>query len=142
MASILKVDTVKGKTTESTVTIANNELVGASAGSLTIVGEGGSTKTNLQQGLAKAWAECNSAGTSINDSFNIASLVDTNTGQQTCNYTNDFASGDYACVTTGGSVGSNNAFSTTSAGSWIVYSFNGSSYSDMAMGTIAAGDLA
>ena len=127
MASVLKVDELKGNST---------------AGIIAVTSEGNSTTTNLQQGLAKAWAECNSAGTSINDSFNIASLVDTNTGQQTCNYTNAFASGDYACVTTGGSVGSNNAFSTTSAGSWIVYSFNGSSYSDMAMGTIAAGDLA
>jgi len=127
MASVLKVDTITGVTT---------------AGSIAVTGEGNSTTTNLQQGLVKAWAETNSAGTSILDSFNIASLVDTNTGQQTCNYTNDFASGSYACVTTGDTVGSNNAFSGTSAGSWIVYSFNGSSYSDMAMGTIASGDLA
>jgi len=127
MASILKVDEITGVTT---------------AGSITVTGEGNSTTTNLQQGLAKAWAETNSAGTSILDSFNIASLVDTNTGQQTCNYTNDFASGSYACVTTGDTVSSNNAFSGTSAGSWIVYSFNGSSYSDMGMGTIASGDLA
>ena len=127
MASVLKVDTLTGVTT---------------AGSIAVTGEGNSTTTNLQQGLAKAWAETNSTGTSILDSFNIASLVDTNTGQQTCNYTNDFASGSYACVTTGDTVGSNNAFSGTSAGSWIVYSFNGSSYSDMGQGTIAAGDLA
>lgn len=127
MASVLKVDTITGVTT---------------AGSIAVTGEGNSTTTNLQQGLAKAWAECNSAGTSINDSFNIASLVDTNTGRQTCNYTNSFASGSYACVTTGDTVGSNNSYSGTFAGSWIVYSFNGSSYSDMAMGTIAAGDLA
>jgi len=127
MASILKVDELKGNST---------------AGIIAVTGEGNSTTTNLQQGLAKAWAECNSAGTSINDSFNIASLADTGTGIQTCNYTNALASGNYACVTTGGTVGSNNAFSTTSAGSWIVYSFNGSSYSDMSMGTIASGDLA
>ena len=126
MSSIL-VDNLTGKTT---------------AGNVTVTSEGGAATMHMQQGLCKAWAETNSAGTSINDSFNIASLVDTNTGQQTCNYTNSFASGSYACVTTGDTVGSNNAFSGTSAGSWIVYSFNGSSYSDMAMGTIAAGDLA
>ena len=95
-----------------------------------------------KQSPLKAWAECNSAGTSINDSFNVASLADTGTGIQTCNYTNAFASGDYACVTTGGTVGSNNTFSATAAGNWVVYSFNGSAYSDMAMGTAAAGDLA
>jgi len=127
MASILKVDTLTGVTT---------------AGSISVTGEGNSTTTNLQQGLAKAWAETNSAGTAINDSFNIASLVDTDTGRQTCNYTNDFASGSYVCVTTGNTVSSNNTFSATYASNWIVYSFNGSSYSDMAMGTLAAGDLA
>ena len=100
------------------------------------------TTSTVAQGSAKAWAETNSAGTSILDSFNIASLVDTNTGQQTCNYTNDFASGSYVCVTTGDTVSSNNTFSATAAGNWIVYSFNGSSYSDMGMGTLAAGDLA
>jgi hypothetical protein len=103
----------------------------------------GSLATNfVVNGSAKAWAETNSAGTSILDSFNIASLVDTNTGQQTCNYTNSFESGSYACVTTGDTVSSNNTFSTTAASNWIVYSFNGSSYSDMGQGTIASGDLA
>ena len=58
MASQLKVDTITGVTT---------------AGSIAVTGEGNSTTTNLQQGLCKAWAECNSAGTSINDSFNVAS---------------------------------------------------------------------
>ena len=135
MTSQLNVDTIVDKAGSggTNVKIANTSVT---------VGEGGTATTTTVQGLVKAWAECNSAGTSINDSFNIASLVDTNTGQQTCNYTNDFASGSYACVTTGDTVGSNNAFSGTSAGSWIVYSFNGSSYGDMAMGTIAAGDLA
>ena len=124
-------------------TILVNTLTGTTtAGSIAVTGEGNSTTTNLQQGLVKAWAECNSAGTSILDSFNVASLADTGTGIQTCTYTNAFASGDYACVTTGGTVGSNNTFSATAAGNWIVYSFNGSSYSDMGQGTIAAGDLA
>jgi len=129
MASLLKVDTITGVTT---------------AGSISVTGEGNSTTTNLQQGLVKAWAETNSAGTSISDSFNIASLVDTNTGQQTCNYTNDFASGDYPVVTTGQTVGNTAVASGSSAGSWIVYSYNAGTgaYFDMAMCTIASGDLA
>ena len=112
------------------------------ADTLTHSTEGSVDTKYAVSGSAKAWAECNSAGTSINDSFNVASLADTGTGIQTCTYTNAFASGDYACVTTGGTVGSNNTFSATAASNWIVYSFNGSSYSDMAMGTIASGDLA
>ena len=127
MASVLKVDTLTGV---------------ATAGSIAVTGEGNSTATNLQQGLAKAWAETNSAGTSILDSFNIDSLVDTNTGQQTCNYTNNFASDSNVVVTTGGTVGSNNTFSTTGTSNWVVFSFNGSSFSDMSMSTLAAGDLA
>ena len=124
-------------------TILVNTLTGTStAGSIAVTGEGNSTTTNLQQVLVKAWAETNGSGTTIRDSFNIASLVDTASGRQTCNYTNDFASDNNTVVTTGQTVGSNMVFSSTSAGSWIVYSFNGSSYGDMAMSTIAAGDLA
>jgi len=136
MTSQLNVDTIVDKAGSG----GTNIKVGNTA---TFVSEGGSaTANNAVQGFVKAWAECNSAGTSINDSFNVASLADTGTGIQTCTYTNALASGDYACVTTGGTVGSNNTFSATAASNWIVYSFNGSSYSDMAMGTIAAGDLA
>ena len=127
MSSELLVDSIKGVT---------------AAGSVTVTGEGNSTTTNLQQGLAKAWAETDSAGTSINDSFNVASLADTGTGIQTCTYTNDLASGNYPVVTTGGSVGSNNTFSVTNASNWMLYSFNGSSYGDMPMRTVAFGDLA
>ena len=129
MASILKVDTLTGVTT---------------AGSISVTGEGNSTTTNLQQGLVKAWAETNNAGTAIQDSFNIASLVDTNTGQQTCNYTNDFASNDYPVVTTGETVGNISVAAGSLSGSWIVYSYNAgtSAYYDMYMCTIAIGDLA
>ena len=71
MASILNVDTISGKTT---------------AGSISITGEGNSTTTNLQQGLLKAWAETNDDGLVLKDSLNVSGLVDTGTGQQTCNY--------------------------------------------------------
>ena len=126
MASVLKVDEITGVTT---------------AGSITVTGEGNSTTTNLQQGLAKAWAETNSAGTTLRDSFNISSLDDTAEGQQTCNYQNPFSSGNYACVTTGDTVGNDRVYSATHSDRWIVYSFDGS-YDDMGQGTIAAGDLA
>ena len=62
MASILKVDTLTGVTT---------------AGSISVTGEGNSTTTNLQQGLAKAWANINgTAATPVfRDSFNCSSLT-------------------------------------------------------------------
>ena len=94
-----------------------------------------------KQSPLKAWAETNSAGTSLLNSFNISSLDDTAEGQQTCNYSNHFSSGNYACVTTGNTVGNDRVYSTTHADRWIVYSFDGA-YDDMGQGTMAAGDLA
>ena len=127
MASLLKVDALTGVTT---------------AGSISVTGEGNSTTTNLQQGLCNAWAETNSAGTSIAGSFNIASLVDNGTGIQTCNYTNGFSNANYPVVTTGGDVGDDMTFSASTTGTWVVYAFNGAAYADVAQHTIAIGDLA
>ena len=82
MASELKVDKFTGVTT---------------AGSIDVTGEGNSTTTNLQQGLAKAWGNLDGTGTiAIRDSFNIASAVDENTGYYTFNYTNDMSNDDYS----------------------------------------------
>ena len=73
----MAVDTIKGN---------------ASAGSMTIVGEGGSNTTNLQQGLAKVWFHFDGSGTaSISDSFNVSSLDDDGTGQYGLHYTNNLA---------------------------------------------------
>jgi hypothetical protein len=85
-----------------------DELAGAgSAGVMTVVGEGGSTTTSLQQGLAKCF--CNFNGTStvaIADSNNIGSLTDNGTGDYHINLTNahsntnysvSLVSGDYHC---------------------------------------------
>ncbi len=80
MASILKVDTITGV---------------ATAGSIAITGEGNSTTTNLQQGLAKAWINKPADGASINDSFNISSLDDDGTGDFGVHYANDFSSINY-----------------------------------------------
>jgi len=82
MASQLKVDTLTGVTT---------------AGSIDVTGEGNSTTTNLQQGLAKAWCNLNGAGTiAIKDSNNISSVTDSATGQYVFIYTSNMANDDYA----------------------------------------------
>ena len=67
--------------------------------------EGGTSVTqNLVQGLCKTWCdfragtEGNSDGNStisIEDSFNVASLVDNGTGDYTFAHANDMASGNY-----------------------------------------------
>ena len=53
-----------------------NKLTGTStAGSILVTGEGNSTTTNLQQGLAKAWVNFNGSTFGINDSFNVGSMT-------------------------------------------------------------------
>ena len=89
MASQLKVDTITGVTT---------------AGSVAVTGEGNSTTTNLQQGLAKAWAELDGTGTiGLSDSFNIASVADNGTGDYTFTYTNAMGGTDYSYMLSGNS---------------------------------------
>ena len=68
MASILKVDDLRGNT---------------SAGNITITSEGGSATMQLQQGLTKAWVNINgSSGTPTSrDSLNISSITDYSTGR-------------------------------------------------------------
>ena len=77
--------------------VKTNKLTGTStAGSILVTGEGNSTTTNLQQGLAKAWANVTNATPTINDSFNIASITDNGTGDHTLNFTNAMGNANYA----------------------------------------------
>jgi len=86
MASVLKVNTLTGVTT---------------AGSIAVTGEGNSTTTNLQQGLAKAWIKHNGTGTiAISDSFNVASLSDIASGTTDFTLTNAFGNANYSIVAT------------------------------------------
>mgnify|MGYP003128253070 CR=1 FL=1 len=81
-------------------TLKTNTLTGTtSAGSILVTGEGGSTTTNLQQGLAKAWANLNGTGTiALRDSFNIASTLDNGTGNYDIVFTNNMSDSNYAVV--------------------------------------------
>ena len=94
--STIKVDTylTRGGASE----IAIDKLKGASsAGSMTVVGEGGSTTTNLQQSLVKGWYNLDGTGTiGMNDSFNMTSTTDHGTGEYTCSFTNDMSNATYA----------------------------------------------
>ena len=81
MASELKVNTLTGVST---------------AGSIAVTAEGNSTTTNLQQGLAKAWADYSGAGTTYNDSFNTSSATDNGTGDYTIAIGNDMGSANFS----------------------------------------------
>ena len=76
-------------------TIKTNTLTGTtSAGSINVTGEGGSTTTNLQQGLAKSWASVTVSA--VVDSLNVSGLTDNGAGDFTFAYTNNMASQDYS----------------------------------------------
>ena len=50
------------------------------------------------QGSAKAWADVNAAGTTINDSFNVSSFDDDGTGDGGANLTSNMGSANYSAV--------------------------------------------
>ena len=92
--STLKVDTylTRGGASE----IAIDKLKGVTAaGSMLVVGEGGTVTTSLQQGLAKAWVKDNEGASDL-DSFNIASITDNGTGDYTETLTNAFSSTNFS----------------------------------------------
>jgi hypothetical protein len=141
MASQLKVDTITGV---------------ATAGSIAVTAEGNSTTTNLQQGLAKSWADFSMASTpSADDSFNLASITDSATGKMGINATNIFASVNYVPTGYSNGTGANNFDSTTQIGlkqgqnvttSTTTYEFScyaSSAYTDAIHNyTLTVGDLA
>jgi hypothetical protein len=127
-------------------TLKANTFTGTtSAGSIVVTGEGGSTTTNLQQGLAKVWATQSADGTSTLDSFNVTSIADTATGKQTITFANDFSNANYCSniSNTGGTtkfIGT----TTTTTGTLLVFGFNAddSGFSDTQIATQINGDLA
>ena len=123
----IKLDTITGLSTASEVTIASNKFVGTAAGTMTVVGEGGTTHTNLQQGLVKAWCKFDGEASSIanDDSFNVSGLTDHGTGQYTVAIDNDMANDDYAHTCNGSEqVMSPLNSGNTLAGSVRIYSKN------------------
>ena len=76
-------------------TVKVNTLTGTStAGSISVTGEGNSTTTNLQQGLAKSWAFYQSQA--LTDSLNVSSVTDVLTGALYINFANAFSNDDWA----------------------------------------------
>jgi hypothetical protein len=76
MTSELRVDNLKGSTT---------------GGSISVLSEGTSVTTNLQQGLAKAWSRHEGGTTTIDSSLNCSSITDTATGRPRHTFINAFS---------------------------------------------------
>jgi len=77
MTSELRVDNLKGSTT---------------GGSISVLGEGTSATTNLQQGLCKLFAHSNQSSNAIEYGFNTSSFTDSATGLYILTATSAFSS--------------------------------------------------
>ena len=97
MTRQLNVDTIVDKAGSggTNVKIANNSVT---------VAEGGSATTTTVQGLAKAWVQYDMGDNALDDSFNVSSLSDENTGRANFTVTNVFSSANFAYA---GLVGNN-----------------------------------
>ena len=133
-------------------TLKTNTLTGTtSAASILVTGEGGSTTTNLQQGLCKSWVDFSmNSSNAILDSLNTSSFTDEQTGTAEITITNAFSSANWAC--TGGAWGSdavngNIIPNAGNAGNTNKYWFstfwhNGDDYDTANIHGMAFGDLA
>ena len=146
--STIKVDTylTRGGASE----IAIDKLKGASsASSMSVVGEGGTTTTNLQQGLAKVWIHFPGDGASINDSLNVSSLTDTATGNAFVainnnmnNSTYSYVNGNQFTTATGGNAFFANAGAQATTGYDVTHYQNGALADSVKASSTAHGDLA
>ena len=93
MASELKVDKFTGVTTAGSIDVTS-----------------GSTTTNLQQGLCKAWLNLNAATPSLRDSFNIGSITDEGIGTYEPNFTSVMGNANYSASGSSSVEGSQDAF--------------------------------
>ena len=92
--STIKVDTIQKNGGTSEISI--DKLGGVTAaGSISVIAEGGTNTTNLQQGLAKSWVNHTDAA-ALTDSFNIASGTDNGTGNYDLTFTTAMANATYA----------------------------------------------
>ena len=103
----------------------------------------GSLATNfVVNGSAKHWSHTNSAGTSVEDSFNNSSLTDTGTGQQTHNLTSSMSNAVHSPQFSVGQNYNQQWASNIAAGSYRTNNHDGSSYQDAEQHPVTHGDLA
>jgi hypothetical protein len=130
MTSELRVDNLKGSTT---------------GGSISVLGEGTSATTNLQQGLCKAWLNAND-DSSLDDSFNISSNLDNTTGDYTYSFTNNTNNTNFCivsiCIDNNAEICHNNSRATSSYGIRIKEGDDGSTARDRPQSGTMHGDLA
>jgi len=136
MASILKVDDLRGNT---------------AAGNITITSEGGAATMQLQQGLTKQFLTMGDDN-ATDDSFNTSSVTDNGTGDFTITFSNNFRAGNgialsgaacFARITLGYGAGSvpNTTTSTIRASTTYASNTSYASIDSTETSVLCAGDL-
>ena len=122
-------DTIKGNST---------------AGSISVVGEGNSTTTNLQQGLAKVWAHSAENGASLDDNFNASSITDLATGKQQIDIANNMSNANYSvlCSYIDNQTDLTHWCDGLTTAKWQQNAYHSGAYIDRAFASVAFGDLA
>jgi hypothetical protein len=76
--------------------IADNLTGKTAAGNVTVTSEGGAATFQLQQGLAKAWANLNGSTFGLRGNNNISSATDNGTGDYTFTFSSTMDNSDYS----------------------------------------------
>ena len=135
--------------------LKTNTLTGTStAWSIAVTGEGNSTTTNLQQGLAKLWTAFDGESTVTTfDSFNQSSVTDDSTGSYIINFNNNMSNNDYSHLVStsrstntsqvGGFLGNSGDSNAPTTSAYKVVEIAGSTFYDVDLvASVAHGDLA
>ena len=140
--STIKVDTYQTRGGASEIAIDKLKGVTA-AGSMLVVGEGGTNTTNLQQGLVKAWCVTTSQAT-VGNTFNVSGGTDNGTGDYSYALSSALANANIAATGNPLSSGDRNtAVHTSTTTSYKISIFNqDGSRVDVTNATIVCGDLA
>ena len=125
--STLSADNNTGQSATHTLKLAGTTFVGAdSDGVLTITGEGGSTKTNVQQGLIKVWGQFDQRGdilgaNTAGDTFNITSQTDVSTSHIDVTIANNMSNATYSltCSATYSGTEANDLYSRFCGGAML-----------------------
>jgi len=126
-------------------TLKTNTLTGTStAGSIAVTAEGGSTTTNLQNGLAKAWSRHEGGTETVDSSLNCSSITDTAAGRPRHTFTNAFSAENSYATSCTAQARCNFGTQETNAGN-VLLRFTDTSDADQDRGDVAIivhGDLA
>jgi len=154
--STLVTNTITGLTTATSVTMPTTTKVGAtaivsaSAGSATIIGEGGSTTTNIQQGLCKFFSNIDGQSTiATRDSFNQSGITDNGTGDYDLAFSNNMGNDDYSTMNNSGSESGHIALmysegeqNTTGCRVFVIEAYSDAATDSNMVTTSVSGDLA